>query len=336
MDVRTKRSMKTASISHFRRLGPLLLAVAISFELFSTSVAFAEAEQIETDNEMLRLGLQLFEELEYERAVEVLSAALLQPGNSIRERLLIYRTLGTLYVFLDRQPEAELALRRVLCVDSDFEFGQYASPRIREVFDRVRQAWVSEGSPCEEQAPVQPVIAGPSRVVLDHDSPDSATSSEALELVVTVEDPEDQVSALTLYFRATGARQFNTAIASSTLPGTFVATIPGESVQHPAAEYYLQATNADGEPLATLGTARAPLRVPVSESGTTNGRTSIARRWWFWTIIGTVVVGTALGLGLWLGLRDDEPPPIVEPPPEEATLTITICDGESPSICFGP
>ncbi len=36
-------------------------------------------------------------------------------------------------------------------------------------------------------------------------------------------------------------------------------------------------------------------------------RKPVARTWWFWTVIGAAVVGTSLGVGLGLGLRDREP-----------------------------
>lgn len=49
---------------------------------------------------------------------------------------------------------------------------------------------------------------------------------------------------------------------------------------------------------ATSGTSAQPTPTP---------RRSVARRWWFWTIIGAVVVGSGLAVGLTLGL-DEEPP----------------------------
>ena len=36
-------------------------------------------------------------------------------------------------------------------------------------------------------------------------------------------------------------------------------------------------------------------------------RTPIHRRWWFWTLLGAVVVGTGLGVGLGVGLNSGDP-----------------------------
>jgi tetratricopeptide (TPR) repeat protein len=301
-----------------------LLAAAVAVAaLAATPRAAAEQAPLETDNELLREGLRLYEELEYERAVEALSAALLQPGNSPEEQTQIFQTLGTLHVFLNRPQEAEFALERLLCVDADFDFGAYASPRIREVFDRVRTAWQAEGSPCpDQQAPAAPQAAP---VSIDHESPVSARRGEALDLRIAVEDADLRVSSVVVRFRAAGESEFEETTATMVGPGAFEAAIPGEAVAAPAAEYYVQAVDDEGAPLASLGTARAPLRIPVAGGE----RRSIARQWWFWTIVGVVVVGAGLGVGLGLGLQDDRPPA-----PGEATLTISVCDGEDRSVCF--
>lgn len=306
------------------------VAVAVTAAALAWAAsAHAEEQAVETDNQLLRQGLEFFEELEYERAVEVLSAALLEPGNSTQERLLIYRTLGTLYVFLDRPQEAGLALRQLLCVDASFDFGEYASPRIREVFERVRREWRAAGRPCQAQP--EPVGPAPQPVNLDHDSPRSASPGDEVEIQITVDDPGHRVASVVLRYRAGGEEGFNEAQATMAGQGAYEATIPRDAVHPPAAEYYLQALDASGAPVASLGTARAPLRVPVSTPGGGTERRSIASRWWFWTIIGVVVVGAGLGVGLGLGLQEPEP----QPPPDDATLTIRVCDGET-GTCLTP
>ena len=296
------------------------LALVVLLTLTALPDLAAAQQQVETDNELLRQGLELYEELEYERAVEVLSAALLEPGNSEQELLTIYQTLGTLYVFLGRQQEAALALERLLCVDNEFSFGEYASPRIREVFDQVRADW--DEDQCEERRGGSTAAT----VTMDHESPNAADPGDQLDIQVVIEDPDGLVDAVVLHYRAAGEEGFNERPAAMTSPGTFDATIPSDAVAAPAAEYYVQAVNAEGEPLTALGTARAPLRVPVSGPGEGG---SVARQWWFWTIIGVVVVGAGLGLGLGLGLDQDQPTD-----PSEATLTIFVCDGENSEVCF--
>ncbi len=300
-----------------------IVAAFVAAAWFAPALASAQQAIPETDNELLRQGLQLYEEMEYERSVETLSAALIRPGNSVGDQLLIFQTLGTLYVFLNRQQEAEVALERLLCIDGAFDFGEYASPRITQVFDRVRQQWQESGSPCPDQVGSGQPEAAP--VTMDHESPDTANPGETLELQVSIEDPDLRVNSVILFYRVQGEEGFDQTPATMVSAGVFEAAIPGDAVGAPAAVYYIQAVSDGGDPLAALGTPRAPLRVPVSSGE----RRSIARTWWFWTIVGVVVVGAGLGIGLGLGLQDDPPQP-----PGEATLTISVCDGEDRSVCF--
>jgi len=299
------------------RSSSIALAALVTCFAWTGDAAAQQAAPFETDNQLLRQGLDLFEAVEYERAVEVLSAALLEQGNSTEELVMIYRTLGTLYVYLGRESEAQAALRRLLCEAPDFQFDAYASPQIREVFDAVRTSWIEAGRPCEARP-------GPAAtpVTMDHESPGIASPDEAMEMVVTVADPELRVASVVLHFRASGESGFNDAAAAMVRPGSFTATIPGDAVRAPAAEYYLEALDDQGQALAALGTARAPLRVPVRQE---TERRSIVRTWWFWTIVGGAVVVTGLGLGLGLGLQDE---------PGDATLSIRLCDGADPETCF--
>lgn len=285
----------------------------------------AAAEQIETDNELLREGLALYDELEYERAIEALSAALLEPGNDITEQRAIFRTLGIVYVLLGRETEARLALMRLLCVDREFTFDEMTSPRIRSVFDRVRAEWEAGGRPCPEPERVEP--STPAAVELDHESPAAARPGEALELSVTASDPELRIAGVVLHFRASGEASFNEVPAEMDAPGRFSAAVPADAVRAPAAEYYFRAVDEAGATLASVGTARAPLRVPVSESAPATGGgggSSILRSWWLWTIVGVVVAGVAIGVPLGVVYGGGGPEP-----EERGTLTITVCDPET-------
>ncbi len=306
--------------SKTQRRTPAALAAALALLAWAEVAA---AEQVATDNELLRQGLALYEELEYERVVEVLSAALLEPGNDLGELREIYRTLGIVYVLLGRETEARLALTRLVCTDRDFAFDEMTSPRIRSVFDRVRAEWETAGRPCAE--PARAPSATPASVEMDHESPSSARAGEALELTATIADPELRVHSVLLHYRASGEASFDEVPAEMDAPGHFAAAIPSDAVRPPSAEYYLRAVDDAGRTLAASGTSRAPLRVPVSEVATTTGGggSSVLRSWWLWTIVGAVVVGVAVGVPLGVVYGGG-------PGPEQrGTLTVTVCDAET-------
>ena len=272
-----------------------------------------------TDNELLRQGLELYEALEYERAAEVLAAATLEPGNDRTEQIQIYQTLGAVSVLLDRGRQAELAFRRLVCLDQSFAYGEYSSPRIRDAFDAVRRAWEDEGRPCPETfGPTEP--RPPAPVTLDHESPQTARAGEPLELRVGVTDPDRRVDGVRVEYRSPARASWSTSTAFRVSPDVYAATLPADAVQPPAVDYSLAAVGEADEVLATLGTARAPLRVPVESER----RRGVAREWWFWTHIGVAVAGVATGIAVGVVYGTDEQ----TPPPEEVTLTVRVCDPE--------
>lgn len=310
---------------HWKRNLALALVLVPLCAVAVPADARAEQQVLETDNDLLRQGLALIEELQYERAIEALSAALLEPGNDRGELVAIYRSLGTLYVLLERRQEAELALTRLLCTDPGFAFDEFVSPRIRDELARVRSGWESEGRPC---APTD-VAPTRSEVALDHDSPERAPAGEPVALEVSLVDPTSIVHRVLLSYRAAGETAWNETEAVAGAGGSLVATIPAEAVLAPAAVYFLRAVDEGGSTLTSLGTARGPLRIPVIEldGGSTVGQgpTSITRRWWFWTLIGVGVAAVATGIALGVVYGSPEPP---DPPIEDAILTVRVCDPE--------
>jgi len=316
-DVRTVAKARHSGRAVF---GAHLVALAVL-----TLASLASAEQVQTDNGLLREGLELYEQLEYERSVETLSAALLEPGNDRSEQIAIFRTLGTLFVLLERSQEAEAALTRLLCVAPHFDFDEFTSPRIRTVFDAVGERFRTSPPDCGNGP--GPTGTGPAqRVTLDHDSPSTARPGEALELRVSVIEGAERVEQIMLRYRATGELGFNETPASAIAEGIYEAAVPSDVVSEPRIEYFFEAQGSEGHVLDTLGTASAPLRVPV-EIAAGPARRSVWRSWWLWTVIGVAVAGAA-AVTVWavLANRDtDEPDPN---PPEDAILNISICDPE--------
>jgi hypothetical protein len=82
--------------------------------------------------------------------------------------------------------------------------------------------------------------------------------------------------------------------------GTFTATIPGDDVSPPLVEYYFEAVDAGGLPLASRGDVAAPLRIAVPAPGR-----PLEEEPAFWGIIagGAVAVGLAIGLGVFFGTQ---------------------------------
>ncbi len=110
-----------------------------------------------------------------------------------------------------------------------------------------------------------------------------------MELAAEVEDPARRVDRLVLAYRQ-GTEAVFQRLDAQLAEGLYRATIPAAAVAPPLVEYYLEALDAQGLPIAARGDVAAPLRIAVPAPG--GG--SVAEEWWFWTIIGTVVVGAVV------------------------------------------
>ncbi|MGF1466364.1 MAG: tetratricopeptide repeat protein [Sandaracinaceae bacterium] len=231
----------------------------------------------EDDNPLLARGASEFEDLRFEEALQTLSAALLRAETTQEDRAVIYRLLAYTYLALGREPEAAGAYRRLLPLDPEFEPGPEVSPPDRAFFTRVRAAWEDEGRPGSSPPPP---------VDIQHRSPAQADAGEPVDLEASVVDPGLRVARLVLAYRQGTEAVFRRL---DTAPDGEVrrATIPADDVLPPLVEYYFEAVDGRGLPIASRGDVAAPLRIAVPEA--TGG--GVLAQWWFWTIVGLVVAG---------------------------------------------
>ena len=238
-----------------------------------------DVTQPASKNPLIKKGIGLHDELRFEEALQTFSAALVRANNSEADRRTIYRYLAFTYHALSRDEEAEGAYRSLLASDPSF-VPTGVSPRVKSFFEGVTQRWEQEG---------RPGTPPPAPVSIVHRSPAQAKKGADVELRSFLKDPARRVTQLILAYRQGTKEVFKRVTATRDAEG-FSATIPGQDVRPPLVEYYLEGLSEAGLPLASRGDVEAPLRiaVPAAKQG------GIATKWWFWTIIGTVVVAGAI------------------------------------------
>lgn len=280
----------------------VLAAVAlVCASLFLSSSALAQR-----NNPLIRQGQELYDELRYEEALQVLSAALVRAGNSEAERATTYRLLAFTYLALGRPEEAEGAYRSLLALQPDFEIPSDLSPRFREFFTEATQRWESDGRPGVSTAPPTPVN-------IVHTSPAQADPEQSVPLTASLEDADGRVARLVVAYRQGTSDVFRRLDCEPQPDGSYVATIPGADVAPPLVEYYFEALDGAGLPIAARGDVAAPLRIAVEGGG------SVVSKWWFWTIIGVVAAGAVVTTAVVL-TRDDGGPA----PTPQGTLIVNI------------
>lgn len=270
------------------RLIGLLVALATL-----PSLALAQdgaASPVAPETSLIERGQQQYDDLLYAEALQTLSAALVRVGNSTDDQATIYRLLAFTYFFLTRNEEAAGAYRSLLAIRPEFEPSAEESPRAREFFAGVRQQWETDG---------RPGLPPPAPVTVTHRSPAQAERTRPVHLRAEVEDPGGRVSSLVLAYRQ-GTSAIFRRIDTAREGNAFTATIPGRDVRPPLVEYYFEALDATGLPLASRGDVAAPLRIAVPAPSN-----SIFSQWWFW-VGAAVIVGGAVTVGVLLATGEQD------------------------------
>lgn len=232
-------------------------------------------------NPLIRQGQEQYDELRFEEALQTLSAALVRSGNTPQQYATIYRLLAFTYLALGREEEASGAYQSMLPLDPEHTLGDEVAPRIRGFFQNVRDEWEAAGRPGVERP-----VTSQATVEIRHRSPPEAERETEVPLSAEVEDPGGRVSSLVLAYRQGTDAVFTRLDTQLAADGSYHATIPAGDVAPPLVEYYFEALDAQGLPVAARGDVAAPLRIAVPEPGG-----NVLEEWWFWTIIGVVVAG---------------------------------------------
>lgn len=275
--------------------------------LAAVALLLAEAPAAAQPADEVARGIELYQDLEYEQAAEVLAAALEQPGVADDRKVEGYQYLALSYLALRREGDARAAFKRLLEIDRDFELPRTVSQTARDLLEEARREL-----PPKEVAEVDtpPAPAQLSQTA----SPARPGEGETISVTILVADPGDEHDRLIVHHRVRGANSYSAVTAMRTGEGRYAATIPGMFVAPPAVEYYVVAVDPEGEVVAAEGSGAEPLAIEIA-APVTAAATPVYGKWWFWTGVGAAVLAGTVGV---LALTGDDPPS------PESTVTITV------------
>ncbi len=231
---------------------------------------------------LLERGHELYRQLDFPGCVEAMQRALDVPGVLDAHRLEAYETMGAAFVVLDREADAAAAFRSMFEIDPYHRVREPSgSPKIERFVENERRSFVPD-------AALDPSVE------LHALLPRAARVGRAFDLRVQVRGSGRRPMArLDLFLRG----DEETVWRSVRLSGdgfdfageVEVAATPG------ALDLYVQARDAQDRVVARAGEPLAPLVVELRER---LAEDAFYRKWWFWTLVGVVVVGAAVGIGI--------------------------------------
>lgn len=261
-------------------------------------VAICAPFRVNAQAEALEEARAMVERQEFEEAQEALTG-ILESGELGPEQLVeVYESLAECAAAL-RQPDVAMdAFIRLLVIQPDFYVASSASPLLREPFEQALAHWDENERPTLSYQPPQSIDADePFVITLDLDQ----------------ESLPSLLSTVRLHYRTDSASFFTPLDFDN-------GRIEVDSELFEDADQlaiYISAHDSYGNVVARVGSPEEPLMLEVGEASEEqtvpdpNRRRRVRRpvyqQWWFWTIIGTAVVGLAVGLpvGLTRSSQDD-------------------------------
>ena len=258
---------------------------------------------------------QLRESVNYARYDEALDAArrILQRGDlAARQRNAALEALATVQIATNAESDARGTLEELYRRDPQHRLADPdASPRVQSAFARARDAHPAPIAVRLEEAPLD------------------LRRRESPVVAVRIAVGGEAVEEVRLAYRHTGESRF-TRVVMARERGVARARLPlaGDPSQPSAVDYFVEAVAPSFTPLARLGSEAEPrvASIPLAsaapspaevarqdaagagawQTGMAPGAPqdgpapaddggSITSRWWFWTLIGAVVVGGAIG-----------------------------------------
>jgi len=255
------------------------MVVGLVLAIASSSIARAEVR-----NELVVVGIKAYDELDYQKASELLGRALAEPLSD-EERLAAYSRLVYCHAAFDDDQLMRDDFAALLKLDPDFKLDHTASPKMRALYEEAKAKRAAETKPIEkpieqpiEPKPVEkPIVKQPAPLTPETDA--RANSGEPFRVRAFVAGATE----VQLYHRARGASSYSKVTAEGHLD-RFEATIPGLFVDAPAIEYYVVAVDDTGAAVAAAGSPDAPLSIAVAE------RKPLYARPVVWIVAGAVVL----------------------------------------------
>lgn len=276
-----------------------------AFVVVCGSVHSARAQSADADAQIAALREHLLY-ARYPEAIGEAGALLTRTDLSARQRVETLEALAIAQVAENQTQNAQNTLAELYRRDPGHRLSDAdASPTVLSAFARAREG-----------------RGNPMRVTIDHRSPGRLARREAPSIELRFSAGRDAVHEARLAYRARGATEWGTSVMRLGADGVARASIPlsGPTDRTSEIEYWVEARAPSGAQLAQLGTAEDPLRISVPAETRrvqvirveTPGRGAAAPRgvleqWWFWTIVGTVVVGGGVAGYVLLGPPSDGP-----------------------------
>lgn len=280
-------------------------ALVIMALLLFGSVAHADDVGPQAIETYLERGKKLFEEQEYTAAIQTLAPVTRDARATRSQRLRALEVIALAQFIRNDKGAARATFERILDIDPGYQLRDTSgSPALRAFFDDLKKQLIPGFDP----------NAGAD---LEHAAPTAGTAATPLEIEVRV--TRGNVFDLVLATRRRGELSYATTPLTPRGDNRWRARLtPPPSTKPYVLEYYVEARDAGGGPIARIGGPDQPLEIALSAGG---DAPVVTRRPWYsrWYVYaGGAAVAAGIGGVIVAATRGPDPGTL---PPHTITVT---------------
>jgi hypothetical protein len=261
-----------------------LTILLVAFGLLATARAEDKRVDPVAIDTFLERGKKLFEDQEYAAAIQALAPVTRDARATRAQRLRALELIALAHFIRNDQGAARATFERILDIDPGYQLRDTTgSPKIRAFFDDLKKQLVPGYDP----------KAGAD---LEHAAPTAGTAGRSIEIDVRATRGRERVFDIVVAMRRRGELAYKITSASPRGDARWRARVAVEAASKPyVVEYYVEARDAGGAPVARIAAPDAPLEIALAPGGS-----AVAKRPWYgrWYVIAGIAVGAAGVTGL--------------------------------------
>jgi hypothetical protein len=256
----------------------LILALACALAA-SPTLALADVVGPQAIETYLDRGRQLFDEQEYAAAIQALTPVTRDVRATRAQRLRALELIALAQFIRNDQGAARATFERILDIDPGYQLRDTSgSPHIRAFFDHLKKQLIPNFDPS----------AGAD---LEYAAPTAASAGKPVELEVRV--TRGNVFDLVVATRHQGELSYALTPLAPRGDNRWRARIrPSPSSRPYVLEYYVEARDAGGAPIARIAAPDQPLEIALAPGGSDGGPRPWYSRWY------VIAGGAALAAGI--------------------------------------
>ncbi len=261
-----------------------IISLVLIMSFMNTSLLFA--------NDYYNKARRLYDTVEYNEALEALEDATSREENDKKTLIEIYYLKAKIYAILGKEKDAKKQFVKLLFLDNEYKISEDESPKIVKFFKETKKKFIESLT----------VKLNTPEIIFE--AVRNVKYQKRVKIKAIISSMNESRNAK-IYYRRIGSSKYLQSDIYQSEGDNFEGNIPLPlNIDRDfALEYYIGVVDFSGKMIAHYPSAEEPLILSVTlskkqdkkNSPEISDNSSILNEWWFWTVVGVVVIGAGAG-----------------------------------------